>query len=71
MPAVAMVGVNEEMGKTCVEYRFPPDSPNLRMLDVAAIDPATAFGPEPFAALIARELPQWRDLVREAGITAD
>src|SRR5258706_10599249 len=36
MPAVAMVGVNEEMGKTCVEYRFPPDSPNLRMLDVAA-----------------------------------
>ncbi len=36
MPVVAMVGVNEEMGKTCVEYRFPPDSPNLRMLDIAA-----------------------------------
>ena len=36
MPVLAMVGVNEEMGKTCVEYRFPPDSPNLRMLDVAA-----------------------------------
>jgi acyl-CoA dehydrogenase len=36
MPVVAMVGVNEEMGKTCVEYRFPPDSPNLRMLNIAA-----------------------------------
>ena len=36
MPAVAMAGVNEEMGKTCVEYRFPPDSPNLRMLNLAA-----------------------------------
>ena len=27
-----MVGVWEEMGQTCVEYYFPPDSPNLRML---------------------------------------
>ncbi len=36
MPVVAMVGVNEEMGKTCVDYRFPPDSPNLRMLNLAA-----------------------------------
>jgi acyl-CoA dehydrogenase len=34
--AVAMVGVNEEMGKTCIEYKFPPDSPNLRMLNIAA-----------------------------------
>ncbi len=36
MPVVAMVGVNEELGKTCVDYRLPPDSPNLRMLDLAA-----------------------------------
>jgi acyl-CoA dehydrogenase len=32
LPAVAMVGVNEEMGKTCTPYTIPPDSPNLRML---------------------------------------
>ncbi len=32
LPAVAMVGVNIEMGKTCVPYHLPPDSPNLRML---------------------------------------
>ena len=32
LPAVAMIGVNIEMGKTCVPYHLPPDSPNLRML---------------------------------------
>jgi acyl-CoA dehydrogenase len=32
VPAVAMIGVNIEMGKTCVPYHLPPDSPNLRML---------------------------------------
>jgi acyl-CoA dehydrogenase len=32
LPAVAMIGVNIEMGKTCVPYYLPPDSPNLRML---------------------------------------
>ncbi len=32
LPAVAMVGVNIEIGKTCVPYHLPPDSPNLRML---------------------------------------
>jgi acyl-CoA dehydrogenase len=32
LPMVAMVGVNEEMGKTIVPYTLPPDSPNLRML---------------------------------------
>lgn len=32
LPAVAMVGVNEEMGRTIVPYVLPPDSPNLRML---------------------------------------
>lgn len=36
LPAVAMVGVNIEMGKTCVPYYLPPDSPNLRMLMAAA-----------------------------------
>ncbi|OYX51828.1 MAG: acyl-CoA dehydrogenase [Alphaproteobacteria bacterium 32-64-14] len=32
LPAVAMIGANIEMGKTCVPYHLPPDSPNLRML---------------------------------------
>ena len=32
LPAVAMVGVAEELAKTAVPFRFPPDSPNLRML---------------------------------------
>jgi alkylation response protein AidB-like acyl-CoA dehydrogenase len=32
LPVVAMVGVNEELGKSIVPYELPPDSPNLRML---------------------------------------
>jgi len=36
MPEVALVGVNEELGKTVVPYVLPPDSPNLRMLMVTA-----------------------------------
>ena len=36
LPMVAMVGVSEELGKTVVPYFLPPDSPNLRMLMVAA-----------------------------------
>jgi len=36
LPAVALVGVNEELGKTVTPYVLPPDSPNLRMLMVTA-----------------------------------
>jgi len=32
LPAVAMVGVNEALGRTITPYTLPPDSPNLRML---------------------------------------
>jgi acyl-CoA dehydrogenase len=32
LPTVALVGVNEELGKTITPYTLPPDSPNLRML---------------------------------------
>jgi len=32
LPMVAMVGVEEEMGRTVTPYTLPPDSPNLRML---------------------------------------
>lgn len=38
LPAVAMIGVNEEMGRTVTPYTLPPDSPNLRMLQVAVND---------------------------------
>ena len=37
LPQVAMVGINEEMGRTIVPYTLPPDSPNLRML-MATVD---------------------------------
>src|SRR5271166_20246 len=36
LPEVALVGVNEELGKTVTPYVLPPDSPNLRMLLVTA-----------------------------------
>ena len=32
LPVVAMIGVNEELGRTVTPYVLPPDSPNLRML---------------------------------------
>lgn len=32
LPALAMVGVNEEVGRSAVPFHFPPDSPNLHML---------------------------------------
>ncbi|MBI1212711.1 MAG: acyl-CoA dehydrogenase [Alphaproteobacteria bacterium] len=32
LPAVSMVGVNEELGRTITPFTLPPDSPNLRML---------------------------------------
>src|SRR5437868_5764752 len=37
LPMVALVGVEEEMGKTVTPYTLPPDSPNLRML-MATVD---------------------------------
>ena len=38
LPVVAMVAVNEELGKTVTPYELPPDSPNLRMLLETADD---------------------------------
>jgi acyl-CoA dehydrogenase len=32
LPAMAMVGIEEELGRTITPYTLPPDSPNLRML---------------------------------------
>lgn len=38
LPAVALIGVNEELGRTITPYVLPPDSPNLRMLTATAND---------------------------------
>ncbi|HEY9218051.1 MAG TPA: acyl-CoA dehydrogenase [Phenylobacterium sp.] len=38
LPSVAMVGVNEELGKTITPYTLPPDSPNLRMMMATVTD---------------------------------
>lgn len=37
LPMVAMVGVEEALGRTVTPYTLPPDSPNLRML-MATVD---------------------------------
>ncbi len=37
LPMVAMVGVEEEIGRTVTPYTLPPDSPNLKML-AATVD---------------------------------
>src|SRR5215471_17106915 len=34
LPAVALIGINEELGTTVTPYVLPPDSPNLRLLMV-------------------------------------
>ncbi len=38
LPNVALIGVNEEIGRTVTPYTLPPDSPNLRML-MATVTP--------------------------------
>jgi acyl-CoA dehydrogenase len=35
LPAVTMLGIHEELGRTPVPFTFPPDSPNLRMMKAA------------------------------------
>jgi acyl-CoA dehydrogenase len=38
LPNVAMVAVNEALGRTVTPYTLPPDSPNLRMLQATVTD---------------------------------
>jgi acyl-CoA dehydrogenase len=49
LPAVAMVGVNEEMARTIVPFDFPPDSPNLHMLLATVDDRQRALYLDPYA----------------------
>jgi acyl-CoA dehydrogenase len=48
LPAVAMVGVNEELGRTVTPYTLRPDSPNLRMLMATVNDRQRAAYLEPY-----------------------
>ena len=50
LPNVALVGVNEELGYTCVPFTFPPDSPNLHMLLATANPEQRRKYLEPYAA---------------------
>ena len=49
LPAVALVGVNEELGRTIAPFVFPPDSPNLHMLLAVADDRQKRLYMEPYA----------------------
>ena len=50
LPAVALVGVNEELGRTVTPYTLPPDSPNLRMLMATVDDRQRAAYLAPYVA---------------------
>ena len=49
LPTVALVGVYEEQGRTCVPFTFPPDSPNLHMLMAVANQEQRRKYLEPYA----------------------
>lgn len=49
LPALALVGVNEAIGRTVVPFTIPPDSPNLHMLLATASDEQRRRYLEPYA----------------------
>jgi acyl-CoA dehydrogenase len=49
LPALAMVAVNEAVGRTVVPFTFPPDSPNLHMLLATATPAQRTKYLEPYA----------------------
>jgi acyl-CoA dehydrogenase len=49
LPAVALMAVNEELWRTIVPFRFPPDSPNLHMLMAVATPQQKQKYMEPYA----------------------
>src|SRR5271169_259922 len=48
LPNMAMVGVEEELGRTITPYTLPPDSPNLRMLRATVNERQKALYLEPY-----------------------
>src|SRR5450755_724261 len=67
LPVVAMVGVNEAIGRTIVPYELPPDSPNLRML----LEAADAAQRETYLAPYARGETVSAIAISEPGAGAD
>lgn len=49
LPALAMVSVNEAVGRTVTPFTFPPDSPNLHMLLATANEAQRSKYLEPYA----------------------
>jgi acyl-CoA dehydrogenase len=49
LPSIALVGVNEALGRTVTPFRFPPDSPNLHMLAKTANPEQRRKYMEPYA----------------------
>jgi acyl-CoA dehydrogenase len=49
LPTIALIGVYEEQGRSCVPFTFPPDSPNLHMLQAVANDEQRRKYLEPYA----------------------
>ena len=49
LDSVTLVAVNEALGKTCVPFTFPPDSPNLHMLVKTANDEQRTKYLDPYA----------------------
>ncbi|HJS84927.1 MAG TPA: acyl-CoA dehydrogenase family protein [Acetobacteraceae bacterium] len=49
LPTVALMAVNEELGRTVVPFTFPPDSPNLHMMMAVADDRQRELYLKPYA----------------------
>ncbi len=49
LPAIALVGVNEALGRTVTPFTFPPDSPNLHMLLATVNEQQRAKYLDPYA----------------------
>lgn len=49
LPILALMGVNEELGRTVTPFTFPPDSPNLHMLLATADERQRRLYLEPYA----------------------
>jgi alkylation response protein AidB-like acyl-CoA dehydrogenase len=49
LPALALVGVNEALGRTVTPFTFPPDSPNLHMMLATVNDQQREKYLEPYA----------------------
>ena len=50
LPAVPLVAINEELGRTITPFTFPPDSPNLHMMMATATPEQRKKYLEPYAA---------------------